>query len=385
MPKLFQITLPDGMSSVKLDSQGRANVQYTVKNVSQRPLDARAVLISLPPTKPPGGIVEKGWVKIDGKPERHIDANKDETFTVRIAVPPKSTAGNYTFRLDTVWVDKPDEGDEGQPVAFAVTAPPPNGHHPPLWLIPVLLVVVIGIGVGVWLAVRGGGPKVPDLHGQSVTDAATALQAAGLTLDNNPDMVDSKPEDSGKIVSQKPEAGEKASKGQSVKVTVGTQMVTVPLLVGQPFAGVQTLLASQAGGGLTLGKSTPVTNPNYVGGIVAAQDPPPGAVKRAGTPVDVQVTPLTVVVPNVVGQVLGDALNHLRANFQPPTWSGDSTKLVISQSPAAGTSVPIGGPVTLTFPVGSCALRICMVQGIAARQMVLEQTIRYQRSLAPKQ
>ena len=248
-----------------------------------------------------------------------------------------------------------------------------------------LAVVVIGIGVGIWLAVRGGGPKVPDLHGRSVTDAAAALQAVGLVLDNTPDMVDSKPEDSGKIVSQNPGVGEKASKGQSIKVTVGTQVVTVPLLVGQPFAGVQTLLASQPGGGLTLGKSTPVTNPNYAGGIVAAQDPPPGVVKRAGTAVDVQVTPLTVVVPNVVGQNLGNALNNLRANFQPPTWSGDATTTVIAQSPAPGASVPIGGPMTLTFSTGSCGLRLCIVEGIAARQMVLEQAIRYQRSLAPQQ
>ncbi len=384
MAKLFQITLPSGLSNVKLDSQGRATVQYTVKNVSARPIDGRAVLISLPQTKPPSGCVEKGWVKVDGKTDRHFDPDKEETFTVKIAVPPKSPAGTCTFRLDAVWVQQPDQGDPGGAIAFTVPETPPDKPFP-RGLIPVIAVVLIAIGIGVWLAVKGGGPKVPDLHGQSVTDAATALQVVGLTLDNNPDTVDSKPEDSGKIVSQSPKAGEKASKGQSVKVTLGTQTVTVPLLVGQPFAGVQILLAGQPGGGLTLGKSTPVTNPNYVGGIVAAQDPPPGAARRAGTSVDVQVTPLTVVAPNVVGQTLGNALNILRPNFQPPTWSGDATQAVASQNPAAGVSVPIGGPVTLTFPPGSCAGRICLVEGFAARKMGLEQTILYQRSLAPKQ
>src|SRR6267143_3088301 len=104
MSNLFRVNLPDGMSSVKLDSQGRATVQYTVKNVSARPIDGRAVLISLPQVKPPSGAVEKGWVKIDGKTDRHFDVGKEETFTVKIVVPPNSAAGNYAFRLDTVWV-----------------------------------------------------------------------------------------------------------------------------------------------------------------------------------------------------------------------------------------------------------------------------------------
>ena len=383
MAKLFQITLPSGLTSVKLDSQGRGTVQYTVKNVSARPIDGRAVLISLPQTKPPSGPVEKGWVKIDGKTDRHFDVDKEETFSVKIAVPPKSPAGTYTFRLDGVWVQQTDQGDPGGALAFTVADTAPSKPFP-LWIIPVIAVVLIAIGIGVWLAVRGGGTKVPDLAGQTLTDADASLKAAGFSLDSNVETKESKAEDSGKIISQDPLAGQKAQKGQAVKVTLGTQMVTVPLLVGQPFTGVQTLLAGQPGGGLTLGKSTPVTNPNYVGGIVAAQDPPPGAVKPAGTPVDVQVTPLTVVVPNVVGQSLGNALNALRANFQPPTWSGDSTLTVISQTPPPGASVPIGGPATLTFPVGSCAVRICLIQGIAARRMGLEQTIQYQRSLAPK-
>jgi len=113
MAKLFQVTLPSGLSSVKLDSQGRATVQYTVKNVSARPIDGRAVLVSLPQTKPSSGCVEKGWVKIDGKTDRHFDPDKEETFTIKIAVPPKSPAGTCTFRMDAVWVQQPDQGDPG--------------------------------------------------------------------------------------------------------------------------------------------------------------------------------------------------------------------------------------------------------------------------------
>lgn len=153
MAKLFQVNLPDGLSSVKLDSQGRATIQYTVRNVSARSLDGRAVLISLPQDKSASGAVEKGWVKIDGKTDRHFDPDKEETFTVKIAVPPKSPAGTYTFRLDTVWVDQPDQGDPGGAIAFTVAEAVTTSHFP-LWIIPVIAVVLIAIGVGIWLAVR---------------------------------------------------------------------------------------------------------------------------------------------------------------------------------------------------------------------------------------
>jgi len=59
MAKLFNVNLPDGVSSVKLDSQGRGTVQYTVKNVSSRAIDGRGVLISLPQVKPPSDPSKK--------------------------------------------------------------------------------------------------------------------------------------------------------------------------------------------------------------------------------------------------------------------------------------------------------------------------------------
>jgi beta-lactam-binding protein with PASTA domain len=387
MAKLFQVTLPSGMSSVKLDSQGRATVQYTVKNVSARPIDGRAVLISLPQTKPPSGPFEKGWVKVDGKTDRHFDVDKEETFTVKIVVPPKSPAGNYTFRLDTVWVDQPDQGDPGGAVAFAVAAPQPNGHFP-LWLIPVLLVVVIGLGVGGWLLMRPHGPVVPDLAKMNLTDAAAALQVAGLTLDPNSQTIESKPEDSGKIVSQIPAPGQKATKGQTVQVTLGAEMVSVPLLVGHTFQEVQGILGEEK---LAVGQSKTAPNANFAGGVVFDQTPAPQQVVKSGTAVDVQMTPQMVSVQGVTGQTLGNAILTLqRIGLQVTSFSGDTTQTVVAQNPAVGTSVPVGSSVALSFPIGSCAstaIRICLYSGITARTMVLEQAVRaraIERSVAPQ-
>ena len=154
MARLFQVTLPEGMSNVKLDSQGRATVQCTAKNVSGTSLDGRAVLISLPPITPPSGVVQKGWVKIDGSPERHFEKDKEEVFTIRIMVPPKSAAGDYMFRLDMTSVARPDEGDSGSTIKFSVAGPAPNGGSK--WPL-IILLVILALGVGgvvTWLLLR---------------------------------------------------------------------------------------------------------------------------------------------------------------------------------------------------------------------------------------
>jgi len=370
MANLFQINLPEGMSTVKLDSQGRATVQYTVKNVSQRPIDGRAVLVSLPQVTPPSGVIEKGWVKIDGKTDRHFDVDKEETFSVRIVVPSSGAAGNYTFRLDTVWVDQTDQGDTGRAVAFTVAAPDEKTSHFPLWLIPVLLLVVIGIGVGLWLALRDGGDKVPDLVGKTVSDADAELKAAGFTLDSNVPTAQSKPEDSGKIVSQIPASGQKASKGQTVQVTLGAEMVSVPQLIGHTYQEVLGILNDKH---LAPGQTKTVQNANFAGGVVTNQTPPAQQAVKSGTAVDMEVTPQMVVVADVRGQLLGNAITKLNG-LTVTSLSGDTTKTVVSQSPAQGTSVPLGSPVALTFPppILGCAVVRCIYQGNVARLMVLD-------------
>jgi hypothetical protein len=161
MAKYFQVTSPQGMSTVKLDSQGRAAMQYTAKNVTGAAIDGRAVLVSVPATNPASGVVQKGWVKIDGSAERHFNREQEEVFAVKIAVPPNSPAGKYTFRLDVISVPKPDEGDEGPVAGFSVIAPTTQGGTSkwPLIILVIVLTLVI-IGVAIWLLTRKSGGAV---------------------------------------------------------------------------------------------------------------------------------------------------------------------------------------------------------------------------------
>jgi beta-lactam-binding protein with PASTA domain len=369
MPKLFQINLREGMSSVKLDSQGRATAQYTVKNVSQRPIDARAVLISLPQVTPPIGPVEKGWVTIDGKTDRHLDIDKEETFTVKINVPPKSAPGNYTFRLDTVWVDETDQGDQGGAIAFTVAAPTTTSHFP-LWLIPVLVVVVIGIGVGIYFLIPKGA-TVPNLQGKTIPDATSTLTALKLSLDSDHvETIQSKPEDSDKIVSQTPSSGTKAKPGDSVHVKVGAEMVVVPAVVLHSFNEAQSMLTAIH---LSVGQVTNEANPVVASGVVFKQFPDSGGAVLTGSAVNLWVTPRTVPVPNVVGMTAGEAWKTIQGASLVAVLHGDQvTQPVIAQNPPAQAQAVVGTTVDVTVPNSRFCIPMtrCIYFGNAARLMV---------------
>ena len=296
MPKLFEIHLPEGMSTVKLDSQGRATVQYSVKNVSAREIDGRAVLVSIPVTQPPGGPVERGWVKVDGKTDRHFGINKEETFSVNIAVPPKSAPGDYTFRLDTVWVDQTDQGDIGGAIRFSVPKVETNGHGM-LWLIPVILVVVIGMAVALWFLLKS--PTVPNLVGLDTAAAGTAIQKVGMTLDEKK-VSTSKPEEIGKILSQDTAKGQKATKGGKVGVTVGAEtLVSVKSVVGQTLGQAIVTLNGQ---GLEV-------TPSFSGDTtltVASQNPAPPATVKPGSSVTLAF-PTNSCGPNRICLITGFA------------------------------------------------------------------------------
>src|SRR6266568_4277053 len=365
----FSLTMAEGMSKLKQDSQGRASLQVVVKDVSGRPLDGWLVPISLP--KGAQGVVEKGLVKVE-KADRHFDVDKEETFSVRLIVPPNFAPGEYSFRLDAVWVDQPDQSDSSSAIGFSVAAKEKKETSILVWLIPLLVVVVIVLGVGAWLLLKPSGPTVPDLHGQSVSDAVNTLASVGLTLDqNNVQSVESKPEDSDKIISQKPDTGQRATKGQAVQVTVGEQVVRVPMLVGHPFSEVMAIL----GKSLTVGQTVTAQNPNFAGGVVFAQNPPADKAVKSGTSVDLQVTPQMVTVPNVSGQTLGNAILALRG-LTVTSFSGDTTKTVISQNPGQGASVPVGSSVTLAFPPGACVVARCFYDGIFAKRVASELALR---------
>ena len=143
-------TVTTAATKVKLDSSGAAQAAFTVTNMSAQALKGRLLTRPSEQAKP-------DWFSVVGESVRDFAPNAAEQVVVRLAFPPGSPPGSYSFRLDAVSQIDPDEDfTEGPSVAFEV-APPPTPKKPfPWWILAVVgaVVLLIIIGVGVFLLVR---------------------------------------------------------------------------------------------------------------------------------------------------------------------------------------------------------------------------------------
>ncbi len=163
MASPFAITTAS--NTVLLNDKRQGQVTFTVNNISGRPLRGRARLV-------PQNPAVSDWLKIGGDAERDLTIAGTQQYPVQVSVPPQAAAGNYTFRLDMVAVDNPDEDfTQGPSVTFQ--APPPKVAGFPWWILLVVLALLVLVGGGVALAwhVISGTP----------TPTATATEVATPT------------------------------------------------------------------------------------------------------------------------------------------------------------------------------------------------------------
>ncbi len=250
---IFTITAPS--DSVRLDSRNHGEVVFTVTNTSGRTLRGRAKVIPQDPK-------QSGWIKVGGEAEREFAVNGTQQFTVSVDVPKDGKPGKYSFRFDTVSVELPDEEyTQGPTISFAPQAPvTPNGKSSfPLWLIPIIAIVVLSIvGVGIWLLVTNGGSgvtpqptetpaekvTVPNVGGGMAAEAAEKqLSDLGLV----PKRVEQASKDfqKGQVIKTDPAAGKDVDPGSTVRLFVAGQTVTIPSnLVGMPCPNAANTIGS---------------------------------------------------------------------------------------------------------------------------------------------
>ncbi len=141
---LFDIPNPPS-NTIILDDTRKGRVQFTVNNVSGRPLTRAAARLTLLPD----ATASYGkWLKLDPEGMREFKIAESLQYTVQITVPETGAAGNYTFRFD-VWDDaNPDDTlVTGPSITFTVPATPPPAKPFPWW-IPVIVVAAIVLIVG---------------------------------------------------------------------------------------------------------------------------------------------------------------------------------------------------------------------------------------------
>ncbi|SFN50300.1 PASTA domain-containing protein [Mycetocola miduiensis] len=197
---------------------------------------------------------------------------------------------------------------------------------------------------------------VPELIGLSSEQAAALLEDSALVLGR----VSGSGED---VVDQNPLPGTVVRVESSVDITFGViapELVAVPNVVGLTRIAAQDAIA---GAGLSVGVVS------GSGELVGEQSLVPGADVPRGTSVDLALQvlpPQMVVVPDLIGMSLEDALTELgRLGLQPVVSGASEGDTIEAQNPAPGTLVTAGSGVTIVASartsVGGVVLGMCVL------------------------
>ena len=215
----------------------------------------------------------------------------------------------------------------------------------------------------------GGTPPptvlVPNVVGQTQAAATSAITSAGLTA-GTVTQQSSTTVASGSVISESPAAGTSVASGAAVNLVVSSGAppptpVAVPNVVGQTQAAATSAISAAA---LTVGAITQQSSSTVASGNVISESPAAGASVAKGSAVNLVVSsgapaPGQVAVPNVVGETEATATSAITsAGLTAGTVTQQSSTTVasgnvITESPAAGTSVASGAAVSLVVSSGA--------------------------------
>ncbi|MCG7525205.1 PASTA domain-containing protein, partial [Streptomyces sp. OfavH-34-F] len=236
---------------------------------------------------------------------------------------------------------------------------PPRRGGPRRGLIAAVLAVllVLGVGGGVWYINSGQFTKVPSLLGQTEKAAGKRLSDAGLEL-KGVERAFSDTAARGTVISSDPKSGARIrhNAGVTLVVSRGPEIVEVPEVAGVPLADAKRRLEKA---GLLPGMVTKEFSDEVAAGEVVRTKPAAGTERHADSAVAIVVSKGSPVdVPDVTGLSVEDATEALadeglKAKVKPgrvhsPEEAGD----IAHQSPGEGTEAAEGDTITLTVSSG---------------------------------
>lgn len=279
---------------------------------------------------------------------------------VQLALPVEAGAElNRTSRLE---VPPADAAPDGRTTRLR---PPPAPHAAPaggrlrhrrIATIVAAVLLVLGIGGGLWYINVGQFTHVPAVLDMTQAEAQKSVQDAGLR--SKVERGFSANVRRGHVMATKPGTGARIRGNGTVTLVVsrGPDKVAVPDLAGTPLADARRKLRDL---GLVPGTETRTFSDEVARGSVIRTDPAAGSTRRPDTAVALTVSRgAPVDVPNVVGSAREDAAASLRqAGFRvqfadQPVFSPQDKDAVARQSPGAGTTLGKGDTVTLTLSKG---------------------------------
>ncbi|OEJ27262.1 serine/threonine protein kinase [Streptomyces agglomeratus] len=219
------------------------------------------------------------------------------------------------------------------------------------------VLLVFGVGAGVWYINAGQFTRVPSLLGQTEKEAAKRLSAAGLDV-KKVKREYSETYDRGTVMNSDPASRARIRDNGSVTLVVsrGPETVKVPDVEGLPLARAKGELKKT---GLAAGIVTRAFSDEVPQGSVISTDPRAGTERHPDSAIAMVVSKGSrVEVPDVTGESVPDATSELEeAGFMVKVAAGrvnspEEAGSVARQSPAEGAELAKGDTVTLTVSKG---------------------------------
>ncbi len=330
----------------------------TARNPEARPFDAVALLAESRTARAALTDGQLDAVPPQALAEAHDDA-EDRTSVIPRVLPADQGTAHHTSRLEMPPPLPPEPARSG---------PRRGGPRRGMLAAIVAVLLVLGVGAGVWYINSGQFTRVPSLLGQTEKAARQRLSDSGLEL-KGVDRAYSDNVDRGKVISSDPKSGARIRGNGSVKIVVsrGPEIVKVPDVQGTVLAEARRALKRV---GLVPGMVTKEFSEDIGQGQVIRTDPGAGAERHPDSAVALVVSKGSPVdVPDLTGlsvQEATDALDEegLKAEVLPgrvnsPEAAGD----IARQSPRGGTRAAEGDTITLTVSKGPRMIDVPDVTG----------------------
>ncbi|MGW3116384.1 Stk1 family PASTA domain-containing Ser/Thr kinase [Streptomyces sp. NPDC001107] len=232
----------------------------------------------------------------------------------------------------------------------------------------VAVLLILGVGTGVWYINSGQFTKVPPVLAKTQTQATQQLQKAGLDLGAVKHAY-SDTVQRGTVITSDPAPGSRIRDNGSVALTIsdGPETVQVPDVSARPLGEARARLKKS---GLEPGMITREFSNDVPKGSVISTTPEAGTKRHAGSAIALVVSKGSPVdVPDVTGEDLADAKADLEdagltVKVASERLNSEYDKgQVAAQTPAGDSRAADGDTVTLTLSKGPEMVEVPDVTG----------------------